>query len=103
MTKKIVPVDKHELRNKLIDIPGVWICKVGYCIPIKDLNNAIDDLNGLSKSKLLDYIFEQAKGDPYDPKKDDYLNTLLTINEVRKYIGLEPLPEDEYLEVGHVV
>ena len=98
MGKRITPVDKYELRNALINIPGVWVCEHGLCIPVKDLNNAIDDMASLSKEDLIHYILKSMKSND-DPLLDEDLGKLLTIDEVREYAGMKPLGFEEYLEV----
>ena len=101
--KKVTPVNKYDLRNALLKIPGVWICKKGYCISIEDLNKAIDDMLPLDKKTLVDYILERFEKGPKTAKDElleEDLNTLLSYNEVREYIGMKPLNgHDEFLEV----
>lgn len=101
--KKVTPVNKYDLRNALLKIPGVWICKKGYYISIEDLNKAIDDMQPLDKEDLINYIFKKLqKGSKTasDEELEESLNELLSYNEVREYIGMKPLNGfDEYLEV----
>ena len=101
--KIVAPVNKYDLRKTLLKIPGVWICKKGWCIPIEDLNKAIDDLPNLDKNTLSNYILkrlEKGNKNPHDELLENDLNTLLSYNEVREYIGMAPLNGfDEYLEV----
>lgn len=100
--KKINPVNKYDLRSALLKIPGVWVCKKGYCIPIEELNKAIDDMEPLDKETLVNYIFERLSKSKSatDEELEESLNELLSYNEVREYIGMKPLNgHDEYLEV----
>ena len=100
--KKINPVNKYDLRSALLKIPGVWVCKKGYCIPIEELNKAIDDMEPLDKETLVNYIFERLNKSKSatDEELEESLSELLSYNEVREYIGMKPLNgHDEYLEV----
>ena len=101
--RKVTPVNKYDLRSTLLKIPGVWICKKGYCISIEDLNKAIDDIIPIDKETLVNYILERLeKGSKtaQDELLEEDLNTLLSYNEIREYVGMDPLNgHDEYLEV----
>lgn len=101
--KHISPVNKYDLRETLLKIPGVYVCKKGWCIPVEDLNKAIDDMDPIDKEQLVDYILKKLnKGSKtaQDELLEEDLNTLMSYNEVREYIGMKPLNgHDEYLEV----
>ena len=100
MSKKITPVDKYMLRNEIIQIPGVWVCGKGICIPIDELNKAIDDLGPVSKDDLVNYILREARREKdVDDSIIGDLNKLLQYDEVREYIGMKPLGNEEFLEV----
>ena len=101
MSKKIVPVDKYILKNEILKIPGVWVCEKGQCIPVSELNKAIDDMTPIDKEALVDYIFKRLNTrSENDIELEKDLSELLTYNEVREYIGMKPLDGfNEYLEV----
>ena len=100
MSKKITPVDKYMLRNEIIQIPGVWVCGKGVCLPISEINKALDDIGPLSKEQLADYILRAVeKKHRLEDKELADLNTLLGYNEVREYIGMKPIGVEDYLEV----
>lgn len=99
MSKKITPVDKYFIRQRLLGLKAIYIKKHGWCIPVKDLNCAIDDMPKLTKKQLVDHIFKASKREDYDPIKDEDLSDLLMDNDIRKDIGLRPLNgHDEYLK-----
>lgn len=104
MNKKILPVDKYDFRQVILALPSYWIPGKGFCVPIGEINNAIDDILPLSKEDLIDYILGGLKKASKTPKEADFeenLSKILSYNEVREYVGMKPLNGyDEFLNVG---
>lgn len=104
MNKKILPVDKYDLRQAVLALPSYWVPGKGFCVPIGEINNAIDDILPLSKEDLADYILrrlEKASKTPQEAAFEEDLSKILSYNEMREYVGMKPLNgHDEFLDVN---